>query len=241
MMSYQEIHSPGGLESFIDCEWSLYAEHSRDMVHPDGYADLLFDTAGRIYICGVTSKTRQLDPAQSVDLRGLRLKAGAIPFFFGVSAWEFRNQVRPTSDVSSSLARAMTAMAQQADSRAELFRAILKLLSQKCSAKMPDGRLAFALFQAERKPVRAVARALGMTERHLHRLFLDQVGLSPSKFRRVLRLQRVIDAMRRLPADQTMASFALDHGFFDQAHMNHELKHLTGMTPAALHRSVVER
>jgi len=131
-------------------------------------------------------------------------------------------------------------MAQQADSRAELLRAILKLLSEKSSAKIADSWLAFALFQAEWKPVGAVARALGMSERHLHRLFLEQVGLSPSQFRRIRRLERVIDAMRRLPPDPPMAPLALDHGFFDQAHMNHELKDLTGMTPVALHRSVAQ-
>ena len=132
-------------------------------------------------------------------------------------------------------------MAQQAENRAELLRAILQLLSEKCSAKITEGWLAFALFEAEWKPVGAVARALGMSERHLHRRFLQQVGLSPSQFRRIRRLERVIDALRRLPPDPPMASFALDQGFFDQAHMNHELKDLTGMTPVALHRSLAQR
>ena len=131
-------------------------------------------------------------------------------------------------------------MAQQAENRAELVRAILKLLSHKYPGKTREGWLAFALFEAEWKPVRAVARALGRSERHLRRLFLEQVGLSPSQFRRIRRLERVLDAMRRLPPDRAMAWFALDHGFFDQAHMNHELKDLTGMTPVALHRSLAE-
>ena len=132
-------------------------------------------------------------------------------------------------------------MARQAESRAELLRAILQLLSQKSPAKNAESWLAFALFQAEWKPVGAVARALGMSERHLHRRFLEQVGLSPSQFRRIRRLERVIDAMRQLAPDPPMASLALDHGFFDQAHMNHELKDLTGLTPVALHRSVAQR
>ena len=211
------------------------------MVHPDACADLVFDESSRIYVFGVTSRTRALDRALSASLCGLRLKAGALPFFFGVSALEFANQVRSIADVPSPLARAMTSMAQQAENRAELLRAVLNLLSRKCSAQTADARLAFALFQTEWKPVGAVARALGMSERHFDRLFLDQVGLSPSRFRRIRRLERVMDAMRRAPPDPAMASFALDHGFFDQAHMNHELKHLTGMTPVALHRSLIER
>jgi len=239
-VSYQEIRHPGSVRAFIDCEWSFRAERPRAIVHPDGCADLLFDDSGGIYISGVASRTRTLDPALSLGLCGLRLKAGAIPFFFGVSASQFRNQLRPMADVSSPVARAMTAMAQQAKNRAELVRAILRLLSEKCSAKTVEGWLAFALFEAERRPVGAVARALGMSARHLHRLFLEQVGLGPSRFRRIRRLERVIDAMRRLPPDPPMAAFALDQGFFDQAHMNHELKDLTGMTPVVLHRSLAQ-
>jgi AraC-like DNA-binding protein len=238
-VSYQEIRHPG--IAFIDCEWCFHAERPREIVHPDGCADLLFDDFGRIYISGVTSRTRALDPDLSVVLCGLRLRPGAIPFWFGVSAAEFRNQVCSIADVSSPLARAMTAMARQAENRAELLRAILKLLSQKCSAKQVEGWLAFAFVQVEGKPVAAVARALGMSERHLHRRFLEQVGLSPSQFRRIRRLERVLDAMRRLPPNPSMAWFALDHGFFDQAHMNHELMDLTGMTPLALYRSVAQR
>jgi len=37
-----------------------------------------------------------------------------------------------------------------------------------------------------------------------------------------------------------MAGFALDQGFSDQAHMNHDAKHLTGMTPGALHRTLTQ-
>jgi AraC-like DNA-binding protein len=240
-MSYKEIHYSRNTENFIDCEWSLQAERSEELVHPDGCADLVFDESGRIYISGVAPRTRPLDQTISIVLNGLRLRPGAIPFFFGVPAWEFSNRVTCTTSVSSPLARAMTAIAHQADSRAELLRTIVKLLFEKGSAARPQSRLAFAFDQAEWKPVAAVARALGMSERHLHRLFLDQVGLSPSKFRRIRRLQRVIDAMRRLPPNPAMASFALDHGFFDQAHLNHELMDLTGMSPGALHRSVAGR
>jgi len=72
----------------------------------------------------------------------------------------------------------------------------------------------------------------------MHRLFLHGIGVAPSKVKRIRRRQRTIDAMRKLDSGASMADLAVEEGFFDQAHMNHELKVLTGFAPAALYRSL---
>jgi hypothetical protein len=112
-MSYREIRHGG--------HWKLHrvrmvsqGRASGEMAHSDGCTDLLFHESGEIYISGITSRTYMLDPSPGVVIDGLRLKAGAIPFFFAIPASEFWNQVTSTANVSSYMARAMQDTKQQA-------------------------------------------------------------------------------------------------------------------------------
>jgi len=64
------------------------------------------------------------------------------------------------------------------------------------------------------------------------------VGVSPKTFARVVRLGRVIERARAVPADEAInwSALALDIGYYDQAHLVDEFKELTGVTPTAWYR-----
>jgi transcriptional regulator GlxA family with amidase domain len=83
-----------------------------------------------------------------------------------------------------------------------------------------------------RRAIRAVADELGISERHLERLFLERVGTRPKLFARVLRVQRAIALLesRREPAATLVAGFA------DEPHLVREFRALTGLTPRKLLR-----
>jgi AraC-like DNA-binding protein len=72
------------------------------------------------------------------------------------------------------------------------------------------------------------ATMLEISRQHLHRLFFDQVGLSPKSFARVARVRR---AMRlSLLGDGNAAGIAVEAGFADQPHMIREFRSITGST-----------
>lgn len=81
-------------------------------------------------------------------------------------------------------------------------------------------------------PVAEVADRVGWTDRTLERRFSEQAGLTPKRFARVRRLQRLLASF---PAgrevDWARAAFAC--GYFDQAHLINEFRALTGLTPGA--------
>jgi AraC-like DNA-binding protein len=87
--------------------------------------------------------------------------------------------------------------------------------------------------------VHAVARAVGMSERSLHRDVVRWSGLAPKSLARILRMQRCLAALRagRMP----LALLALRLGYADQAHMTRELKALAGVTPREVARAVSVR
>ncbi len=76
--------------------------------------------------------------------------------------------------------------------------------------------------------IREVAAATGFSLRHLERRFREQIGLSPKRLARILRLNR---AIRLLSAGGRPADTAARCGYYDQAHLGLEFKAMTGMPP----------
>jgi AraC-like DNA-binding protein len=83
-----------------------------------------------------------------------------------------------------------------------------------------------------------VAEALGVLPRTLRRRFTAQVGLSPKRFARVQRLQRVVRDLDG-QAQVDWASVAARHGYADQPHLAEEFRQLASITPAEYLRSRV--
>jgi AraC-like DNA-binding protein len=89
--------------------------------------------------------------------------------------------------------------------------------------------------------VRDVAGQLGLSPRTFTRRFRDQTGLTPKRFARIRRLQRVLAAVE--PGRRAdWAALAAGHGFCDQAHLIDDFRDLTGVTPGGYRpRSAAER
>lgn len=81
--------------------------------------------------------------------------------------------------------------------------------------------------------VTAVADELGVSERHLRRVFREAFGVGPKAFARLARFQRALSAAR---ADEcaAWATIAADAGYYDQAHLIAEFNAIAGAPPRAL-------
>lgn len=81
--------------------------------------------------------------------------------------------------------------------------------------------------------VSAVAGALGVSERHLRRVFREAVGVSPKEFAKLVRFDRALSAARE-DVRASWASIAAATGYYDQAHLIGEFQSISGVTPRAL-------
>ena len=79
----------------------------------------------------------------------------------------------------------------------------------------------------------AVARAVGVTTRTLHREMLAWTGLPPKLLARIFRLQAALGRLRRHRHDGPLAILAAEAGYADQAHMAREFRDLAGAPPSA--------
>jgi AraC-like DNA-binding protein len=85
--------------------------------------------------------------------------------------------------------------------------------------------------------LKALARELGYSQKHVIALFHDQVGMSPMRFARVVRFDRLVRHLRS-GGSEPWAELAARFGWFDQAHLANDLKRIVGM-PASQARSAI--
>ena len=81
--------------------------------------------------------------------------------------------------------------------------------------------------------VTSVAGNLGVSARHLRRVFRETLGVSPKTFAKLTRFQRALRAARQ-DGHASWANIAADSGYYDQAHLIAEFRTLTCVTPQVL-------
>jgi AraC-like DNA-binding protein len=82
--------------------------------------------------------------------------------------------------------------------------------------------------------VEHVAKAFGVGERSLQRLFRKYVGVSPKWVIRRYRLHEAAEQLKR-PTPPALAELATALGYADQAHFAREFKQVVGRTPRDFH------
>lgn len=126
-------------------------------------------------------------------------------------------------------------------------RAVLRTLEDVLLARAarplePDPATAFALAAFEHgASVTAVVDRLGMTSKRFARRFVDRVGLTPKRFARVRRFQRLLGSISS-DVEVDWARRAAECGYYDQSHLIHEFRALSGLCPTEYQpRSLWER
>jgi AraC-like DNA-binding protein len=147
--------------------------------------------------------------APGYEARGVRLRPGAFPELFGVPASELLDERVPAADLLGRRSASLPALA---------------------AAAAPPDPLAEAAMRAS--GAGALARASGYSPRHLRRRLLAATGLTPKRLGRIGRMQRALSAGR----GESWARTAVEHGWYDEAHMANDVRDLAGRTPHALLR-----
>ena len=232
--TYREYRPPAGLESVVACLWESELDEDRTQrVVPDGCLDLIWFAERELVIAGADTGPRTVDLVARIRLSGIRLRPGAAGAVLGLPAVELRDQQVPVSLVWGELG----ANFDEAVACAEPARR-LELLAAAVAGRgvEPDLLVRAAAWRlaAPRARVADVAAALGVSERQLHRRLVASVGYGPKMLARVARLRRLIAL-----ADGSLVSRALEAGYASQAHMNEEVRRLTGTTPVRFLKDAV--
>jgi AraC-like DNA-binding protein len=112
----------------------------------------------------------------------------------------------------------------------QTLRILDQALCEKASGRERRVHVRGALSMLGSLSVRETARELGISERRLHLVFSEDVGLSPKQWSRVHRFQRAVCALHK-GVDMRWAELAATCGYADQAHFSRDFRSFSGVDP----------
>jgi AraC-like DNA-binding protein len=234
MDRYQERPVPGAARGLLECAWSrrVAAGAGAHRIVPDGCVDVIWHReSGRLTVAGPDTMVH-VSAAVPGEIVGVRFHPGRSPAGLGVPADALRD-TRPrladlwAPDRVGRLADELAETGSAAGAQAVLTGTVLAGVRTAPDPAVPD------LLALARRGVRvaAMADAIGLTERQLHRRCLAAFGYGAKVLGRVLRFDQ---AVRLARGGVALADVAYRTGYADQAHLSREVRALSGVSPTEL-------
>jgi AraC-like DNA-binding protein len=182
-------------------------------------------------VAGPHAKSVVIDTRAQRWLAAVEFRHGGASRFFAMPMTDISNQVVPLQDLWRSDGTLLRERLLDASTPASKFCILEEVLLEHLRLELdPAIRHAINALRAG-VPVSQVALRLGLSPRTLARRFSSQVGITPKRFARVHRLQRVLCAVRR-SSKPDWCALAAEHGYTDQAHLIHDFRDLADITPS---------
>jgi AraC-like DNA-binding protein len=246
------------LAPYVKCIWSLESDvpipdSGRERILPDSCVELVFhfrDTyrshfatgesalQPASFVVGQMKRFLEIEPTGRAGFIAVRFHARGAYLFFHRPLQEIAAGVVDLEDLWRARAREWTeriALANDVPARLRFIeQALLSVLRASGRTDRAVDR-ALHLIEERRGQVRVaeLANEIGVSCRHLSRQFQRAVGVSPKEFGRIKRFQGALESLR-VGGSRSLTEVALDGGYYDQAHFNHEFREMAGMSPGDL-------
>lgn len=222
----------------------------REAILPDGCAHLVFNLSedraafyqqvgsdkltilGGSVFCGPRSSPYAIRPTAGAVI-GVLFRPGGVFRMLSTPTNEFKDAQIPLGVIAAGdhLREELIA----AETPAARFVLLEKFLLQRLSRSRPLHRaVRYALRAFEQDSflsVAAVRERIGLSERRFSRVFSEEVGMTPKLFQRICRFQKTISSLPT-GGEVDWAGTALASGYYDQAHLIHDCRAFSSMTPA---------
>ena len=220
-------------------ETGLWVNLNRDVFRSFGDAGQVHSVPGAM-VSGPTGHASVIEFEEGHAHVSVTFALGAAPCFFAPPLALLRDDIVPVEAVCGGAGAFLRERLLEAASPGDALTVMEDfLIGQMVDGACPDlAVIAAARALARGSRVDEVAERLGLLPRTLRRRFAAQVGLSPKRFGRVQRLQRVVRGLDGW-AQVDWADTAARHGYCDQAHLADDFRDLAGVTPARYLRSRV--
>lgn len=197
-------------------------------------------TLPRLVLCGGTRTPRFAEAAPGTRLLIIPLRHGSLPALFGMAGGLFMESWADWHDVVAHPGE-LTALGDTLDAGNERhsIAAVWQTLEQ-IAARQPLQKRLVIPMEALDLPLPALAAHFAVSPRQFERRFHAAYGQSLRAYRRQLRCSRLLPTLFA-PDAASLAELALAYGFHDQAHMQRDIRHFTGQTPASLRRAVAQQ
>jgi AraC-like DNA-binding protein len=196
-------------------------------------------TCGAV-LAGPHGRFTAIDTKEQRQLIAVEFKLGGAAAFLRMPLSEACDEVVELDNVWGSDGGLLRERLCEAATPADKFRVLEAVLRERL-VRSWDPAITAAVSTLERGvSVAETGSRVGLLPKTFVRRFREQVGLTPKRFSRVRRLQRIVSSVRS-PATVDWCRVAAEHGYTDQAHFIHDFRDLTGITPTAYRPSSPQR
>ena len=227
---------PPPLRRLVSTVWThdLPSSVAAVRVLPDAAVDVVVG-GGRVRVAGPDTGAVVERFAAGEWVVGFQLRPGAVGALLGVPATALRDERVDLEDLWGADGRSLIEEAGEAATAREAAAVVERRLTERAIAAPAGDPLAEALLERVGlgAPAPTLAHDLGLGERQLRRRAGAAFGYGPKVLARVLRFAGAVERLRASPA-LPLAALAVEAGYADQAHLTHEARSLSGLSPARL-------
>jgi AraC-like DNA-binding protein len=248
---------PCALDAFVAMLWHCAGPtpvHARERLLPDGAVTLvinLHENVLNVYnphhpargerrcgslIAGPRDEFSVIDTACQTEIMGVQFKPGGAYPFFNVPVDELCGLDVELDALWGSAGDELRDKLIAAPSVENKFRVLGRALERAFRReRRANAVVDFALqaFHSDANPrVTDVVARTGYSARRFIDLFTAAVGLTPKRYQRVHRFQRVVRQLAKTDAID-FSDVAIGCGYFDQAHFIHDFQAFAGVAPTA--------
>ena len=262
---YHEFAPPPDLADALEALWTYETLGIRLAVHrvvPDAAVSLCFmgtraldgsAGASRLRLIGPVAAPKLFAPPSGHAMVAIRVKLEWCRPLLGVVPSQHMGDEPCYADIRPDLAAPLEERLMRTTESADALRLLVAFLRERRAARLGAGaragtaggdlmRLRVSMESLRRGAgaprVATLARHLGVSDRHLRRLMVDETGISPRHFVRIQRFHALLRSSDLAPRP-SWAALAADHGYADQSHLIREVQDLAGVTPTRLHEERV--
>lgn len=232
---YRELAPASDPYGLYACVWSRETDAGYEArIVPDACVDLIWHReSGELFIAGPDTRAH-VGPIDPGTLVGLRFSPGSAPAALGVPAHSIRDgrvsldslwSPTPARRLAEALARTTTTAAAQ--------RVLEAAVTDHAHGARDTAATGVLTLLRSGTRIGAIADAVDLSERQLHRRCLAAFGYGPKVLDRVLRFDR---AVRMVRSGVALADVAYRTGYADQSHLSREIKSLGGVPVTTLVR-----
>lgn len=234
------------LQPYIDKYWVVKAQHLKPYSYvkiPNGCTDILIslgadfqtDKTGLklknecVYFAGLKTKPVKVTRCAEMHIIGIALKAGAVHQFYKFDELSpFTNQiVQQTSNFVPDFHNLLGAnMKDQLD----------QFFLRKLRVGAAEHLMLIDLIKSCRGQLKVneLAKSALKSERQMERIFKSRIGVGPKAFIELVRFQHAYEALNQNAQKRSLLEIAVDHGYYDHAHLSNSIKKYTGKAPSLL-------
>ena len=190
-----------------------------------------FDRLSGAIVMGAQSGYFVIDTAGQRNVLGVQFHPGGAAPFLPMPADELADRRLSLEDVFGRGLRERLLEAPPPQLRCRAMEEILLSTAEGRLAVRPEIGFAAQSLDAGWSVANVIGET-GFSARHFTEVFRRAVGLNPKAYAKVRRFQAVLRAIHTTP-DPDWSDIALDCGYFDQSHFNHDFRAFSGMIPSA--------